>query len=179
MCQVKLICLTLVIIVGSSSGCGNSHRSLDCLSAADRADFDESQQLTTLIRGLYLSGEYQHALEIANGVMETQQSILGEAHPELANVVNSISECHRMLGNYELAHSFNKQAVKLARQIDDQESLLFLIKTNTGTILYSEGHYDRAESIWKKLLSQAQRKFPPEHRVLSNLKARLSSIPRL
>ena len=91
-------------------------QAIEKLDAAQRKQLVEANDLQKKSMKLYRSGKYQDAIPIITQALDIKRAMLGEKHPEYADLLQMLSRPHRSLRNSDTAESLLQQVLKIRRE---------------------------------------------------------------
>jgi tetratricopeptide (TPR) repeat protein len=111
------------------------------------------------IQGLYALAEpwYQQCLS-------TAQAHIGEAHPNVARILNNLAILYKAQGSYSEAEPLYERAFALSQRLLGNENLDVAVNLNNLAGLYkAQGRYSKAEPLYEQALALRKRLLGDEH----------------
>lgn len=92
------------------------------------------------------------------------QQVKGEAHPEVAAVLNNLGVLHRIHGQYAEAEPLLKRALAIKEQaLGAGHPDVALSLNNLAMVYDTQGRYDRAEPLYRRALAIRTQALGPAH----------------
>jgi tetratricopeptide (TPR) repeat protein len=111
------------------------------------------------IQGLYALAEpwYQQCLS-------TALAHIGDAHPNVARILNNLAKLYKDQRRYSEAEPLYKQALALSQRLLGNDNLDVAANLNNLAGLYKDqGHYSKAEPLYKQALALRKRLLGDDH----------------
>jgi len=125
---------------------------------------------------------YDEAEPLLRSALDIQRSTLGPAHVELARSLNSMGMLHEQTGDFQTAESLFREALSVARSLDEEHTQLATSLNNVAYVLHQTGRHEEAEPLHREALALRQKLHGREHRLvaesLTNLAYLLSDMRR-
>ena len=111
-------------------------------------------------------GKYRQAARPAAGLSGCSKANAGAAHPDVANVLNTLGKIQEDLGDYPAAEQSFRRSVSIMEAVQpegtDIRRLYIQSWAALAGILRVQGRYPEAEPIFRKALSSAEMWFGPD-----------------
>jgi tetratricopeptide (TPR) repeat protein len=125
-------------------------------------------------QGIYALAEdpYQRCLK-------AMQELLGDRHPDVANIINNLAVLYSSQGRYEEAEPLLKQALALCQELLGESHPSVATSINNLAVLYkSQGRYEEAEPLYKQALAMRQELLGESHPNVANSINNLAGLYR-
>ncbi|CAN1210632.1 hypothetical protein TUMEXPCC7403_10580 [Tumidithrix helvetica PCC 7403] len=109
-------------------------------------------------------GLYTLAEDLYQRCLISVRKILGEHHPDVANIINNLAVLYEFQGRYEESEPFLKQALSLNQEVfGERHSNVATSLNNLAELYKSQGRYEESEPLLKQALSLRQELFGDRH----------------
>jgi CHAT domain-containing protein len=147
---------------------------LAALTADQRRQLQEANQLNSEVVKLHGQGKTREAVPLAQQALAIRKEVLGEQHPASALSLNNLALLLELQGDYAQAEPLYCQALAIRKQVLGEQHPAYALSLNNLALLYvSQGDYAQAEplyrqasAIWKQVLGD---KHPDYAASLNNL----------
>ncbi|NEO89987.1 MAG: tetratricopeptide repeat protein [Moorea sp. SIO3G5] len=113
---------------------------------------------------LYQQGKYSEAIPLWERVLEIQQQLLGEEHPDVATSLNTLAELYLFQGRYQEAEPLYRQALDLRKRLLGEEHPDVATTLKHLATLYSiQGRYQEVEHLLQQALQLRKPLLGQEH----------------
>ncbi|WP_434384894.1 tetratricopeptide repeat protein [Melittangium boletus] len=132
-----------------------------------------------LLADLYVAkGDYVRAMKAYERALELRQKALGEKHPAVAAVLNSLGNLNASQGDYARAETFYRQAIAVRRATmrGAEDLLVTQYMSNLAQILTARGTYPEAQAILQHILPLLESRLGENHPELAPVLNCLASL---
>jgi CHAT domain-containing protein/tetratricopeptide (TPR) repeat protein len=149
------------------------------LRAATEKDYalQEARSLNTRSRQLYLTGNYDAVLPLAERVLEIRERALGPSHPEVAASLNNLALLHSSRGDYAKSETLYQRALAIREEALGPEHLEVADTLNSLANFHTDrGRYASAEPLLQRALKIREKWLGPDH---PNVAQSINNLARL
>ncbi|WNZ44126.1 tetratricopeptide repeat protein [Leptolyngbya boryana CZ1] len=134
------------------------------LSAAQAAQWKETEGLRAEMYRLYQAGEFGKAIELAEKVLAIAEKILPPNHPNLAQSINNLAFLYRAQGRLSEAEPLLQRALKIRETVlpPNHPDLAQSIN-NLASLYQAQGRLSEAEPLLQRALKIRETALPPNH----------------
>lgn len=123
-----------------------------------------------------IAGRYQEAEPLYRQILTIQESLLGDAHPNLIDALNGLADLYHAQGRNRDAEPLCRRSLQLGESVPDRTDIRVASTLNTlGDIHRDTDRYLSADTLYKRSLTMLEAKFGPNHpavaRVVNNMAA--------
>jgi TonB family protein len=139
----------------------------------------EWETLTKESQELYRTGNYQHALVLAEKALEVAEKAVGPNHPSVATSLNILAALHYAQGRYVQAEPLYKRSLAIREKIlgpDHPEVAATL--NNLAALYQTQGKYVQAEPLYKRSLAIREKSLGPDHPDVAESRNNLATLLR-
>jgi CHAT domain-containing protein/Tfp pilus assembly protein PilF len=148
--------MMLVVLCGAA-GAGAGEEKPDTRLVEAKAAFDEAIEFRE-------AGSYPEALARVEHALALRKAVLGETHPDVAQLINALAILYTDQGLYERAEPLFHRALALRETALGPNHLAVAHSLNALADLYrAQGLYDRAEPLFQRALALRETALGPNH----------------
>src|SRR5271157_3964281 len=124
------------------------------MSRAQRQKLAEATRLNQESVGLYRSGKYAEALELARRVLGLRKDVLGERHPYYATSLNNLAALLKAQGDYAGARPLVEQALAIYKEaLGERHPNYAASLNNLAELLCEQRDYAAARPLLEQALA--------------------------
>lgn len=149
---------------------GDLHRELNdaklvaALTADQREEISESNQLQSQVELLYQQGKTKQALELAERSLQLRLTILGKEHPGCAMSLNNTAVIYTALADYAKAELLCVEALAIREKMLGKDHPDYANSLNNlAQIYHSKGDFIKAEPLLLEAKTTNERVFGKRH----------------
>ncbi len=134
------------------------------LTAKQRQELEEADQLGNVMLDLYSKGKFREALPIAQRISDIPKRTLGEEHPDYAASLNNLAVVYQNMGDYPAALTLHEQARDITKRTLGEEHPAYADSLNNlATVYQAMGDYPAALPLFEQARDIRKRTLGEEH----------------